>query len=46
MKSIVLAAIATLGFATAALAENIGMATRDLACTHGTITQHGTWDCR
>jgi hypothetical protein len=46
MKSIALALIATLSFATASFASNAGMATRDLACTHGTITPHGVFDCR
>ena len=46
MKTIILAAFATLSFATAVLASDAGMATRDIACTHSTITPHGTWDCR
>jgi hypothetical protein len=46
MKSIALALIATLSFATASFASDAGMATRDIACTHSTITPHGFWDCR
>jgi hypothetical protein len=46
MKTFAIALLATLSFATASFASNAGMATRDLACTHGTITPHGFFDCR
>jgi hypothetical protein len=46
VKTFAIALLATLSFATASFASNAGMATREIACTHGAITPHGVWDCR